>query len=384
MQLVIDNNELLNNEYVKSEIMKCFVEVGSICDVKTGKYDANHAKRNGKYRFFTCAIEPMLTDTYSFNDEVLILPGNGANVGEVFHYKGKLEAYQRTYVLYNIKANPKYLFYCFKKYWIRQILKRQVGSATNYIKIDDILSFKIPFPPLPVQKKIAKILDAADVLRQKDKALIEKYNELTKSLFLDMFGDPVTNPKGWEKNEFDFFAKIDTKMVSDFNKYANYPHIGIANIEKGTGKLVNYKLVKDENLNSGKYLFTSEHIIYSKIRPNLNKVALPSFSGLSSADSYPILVDCSHSNKIFFAYILRSSLFIDFILKHSKRTNIPKANKAQMRAFISIAPPISLQNKFAERVKEIEKQKQQAELGFKKSKELFNSLLQKAFKGQLF
>jgi len=100
MQLVIDNNELLNNEYVKSEIMKCFVEVGSICDVKTGKYDANHAKRNGKYRFFTCAIEPMLTDTYSFNDEVLILPGNGANVGEVFHYKGKLEAYQRTYVLY--------------------------------------------------------------------------------------------------------------------------------------------------------------------------------------------------------------------------------------------------------------------------------------------
>jgi len=221
-------------------------------------------------------------------------------------------------------------------------------------------------------------------IRQKDKALIEKYNELTKSLFLDMFGDPVTNPKGWEKNEFDFFAKIDTKMVSDFNKYANYPHIGIANIEKGTGKLVNYKLVKDENLNSGKYLFTSEHIIYSKIRPNLNKVALPSFSGLSSADSYPILVDCSHSNKIFFAYILRSSLFIDFILKHSKRTNIPKANKAQMRAFISIAPPISLQNKFAERVKEIEKQKQQAELGFKKSKELFNSLLQKAFKGQLF
>jgi restriction endonuclease S subunit len=61
---------------------------------------------------------------------------------------------------------------------------------------------QIPLPPLDQQKKIAAILDAADAYRQKTKALIEKYDELTQSLFLDMFGDPVSNPKGWLQNQF--------------------------------------------------------------------------------------------------------------------------------------------------------------------------------------
>lgn len=258
-----------------------------------------------------------------------------------------------------------------------------VGGSLVRARPAQVELIEIPLPPLPEQKKIAEILDVADSLRQKDKQLIEHYNTLSQSLFLDMFGDPVTNSMSWDIESFDYFASIDTKMTKDFEKFSNVPHIGIANIEKQTGKLINYNLVGEENIISGKYIFTPEHIIYSKIRPNLNKVALPDFDGLASADSYPILVRKENSNKAFFAFILRSQFFLDFISKHSNRTNIPKANKAQLKQFECIAPPLKLQTLFSDRFKLINIQKEKAENNLKKSEDLFNSLLQRAFKGEL-
>lgn len=257
------------------------------------------------------------------------------------------------------------------------------GATMKHItkkKFDDL---QIPLPPLAEQKRIAAILDAANLHRQKTNQLITKYNDLSQSLFLDMFGDPVTNPKGWEKENFEFFASFDTKMTSDFEKYSEYPHIGIGNIEKDSGKISGYNLVKDEDLKSGKYIFSPNHIIYSKIRPNLNKVALPDFNGLCSADSYPLLVNLKNTNRLFFASLLRSNDFLEFILGHSTRTNIPKANKSQMRLYEGIAPPVESQNKFAAQIQEIEKQKSQAEASLQRAEDLFQSLLQKAFKGEL-
>ena len=68
------------------------VKLSEILKVKTGKYDANHEDKKGKYDFFTCALKPCKSNTFSFDDEVIILPGNGANVGDVISHNGKLEA----------------------------------------------------------------------------------------------------------------------------------------------------------------------------------------------------------------------------------------------------------------------------------------------------
>ena len=79
-----------------------WAKLGEVCKIQTGKYDANHAKTLGKYRFYTCAFDFMYCDTNRFKGENIILPGNGANVGEVFYYNGEFDAYQRTYVLNEI------------------------------------------------------------------------------------------------------------------------------------------------------------------------------------------------------------------------------------------------------------------------------------------
>ena len=287
-----------------------------------------------------------------------------------------------TGILPSENHNSKYLYYYLNS--IRpKVLSDAYGGAQPHISQGYVKELEIPLPALATQQRIDAILEKSDAIIQNNSAIVQKYDALTQSLFLDMFGDIKSNSKNWDLKPFEYFAKFDTKMTSDFEKYADKPHIGIANIEKETGKLVDYKLISEENLSSGKYIFDESHIIYSKIRPNLNKVALPNFSGLCSADSYPLKVISKNTNRIFFAYVLRSDSFVDFILTHSTRTNIPKANKEQMKKYIGIAPPIELQNQFAERVAVIEAQKQQAQLALSKSEALFLSLLQRAFKGEL-
>ena len=136
-------------------------------------------------------------------------------------------------------------------------------------------------------------------------------------------------------------------MTTDYEKYADYPHIGIDSIEKETGNLLGYRTVKEDGVISGKYVFTSEHIIYSKIRPNLNKVALPNFVGLCSADAYPILPIKEKCNRYFLAYNMRSQFFLDYIMQFCNRTNLPKVNRKEVCGFKTPLPPIELQNAFS-------------------------------------
>lgn len=171
---------------------------------------------------------------------------------------------------------------------------------------------------------------------------------MQRSRFIELFGDLKTNSKGWQIVGFKDCADIDTNMVHDFEGYEDYPHIGIDSIEKETGRLIGYRTIAEDGIISGKYLFTPEHIIYSKIRPNLNKVAMPDFDGLCSADAYPILVKEGICNREYFGYTLRSQYFLDYILAFSNRTNLPKVNKSQVEGFVLPLPPIELQNQFSD------------------------------------
>lgn len=134
-------------------------KLGEVCQIQTGKFDANHAKEKGKYRFYTCAYEHMYCDTNRFSGENLILPGNGANVGEVFYYSGEFDAYQRTYVINNIKTNPKFLYYHLLCYWKKRNQDKQFGSATNYIRIGNFNDYTVSFPPLPEQLAIVSKIE---------------------------------------------------------------------------------------------------------------------------------------------------------------------------------------------------------------------------------
>lgn len=252
--------------------------------------------------------------------------------------------------------NQRYLFY----YLISQrgkILADCVGGAQAHISQGYVKNIKVPVLSLVEQEQVVEVLTQLNSIisiRRKEIGLLDT---LVKSRFAEMFGDLKSNSKGWTIVGFKECADIDTNMVHDFEGYEDYPHIGIDSIEKETGRLIGYRTIAEDGVISGKYLFTPSHIIYSKIRPNLNKVAMPDFNGLCSADAYPILVKEGICSREYLGYTLRSKYFLDYILAFSNRTNLPKVNKNQVEGFTLPLPPIEIQEKFANFVSQVDKSK---------------------------
>ena len=246
-------------------------------------------------------------------------------------------------------------FYLFMKNLKMQLLAE--STTVPSVRKTKLENYELILPSLinqeEIENKIFAVLNIIEKRRQELKLL----DNLIKARFVELFGDLKTNSKGWQIVGFKECADIDTNMIHDFEGYEDYPHIGIDSIEKETGNLVGYRTVAEDGIISGKYLFTPAHIIYSKIRPNLNKVAMPEFTGLCSADAYPILVKEGVCNREYFGYTLRSNYFLDYILAFSNRTNLPKVNKNQVEGFTLPLPPIDLQNQFAAFVQRIDKSK---------------------------
>ena len=291
-------------------------------------------------------------------DDILIAR-YGASIGKIL--TGLAGAYNvaimRT-IPDTSKIKKKYLYYYLKSpYFQNAILNVGSRAAQAGFNKEDLSKLDIECPELSEQENIASILDKVEIVIRKRKEELVFLDKLIKARFVELFGDLKTNSKGWQIVGFKECADIDTHMIHDFEGYEDYPHIGIDSIEKETGRLIGYRTIAEDGVISGKYLFTPEHIIYSKIRPNLNKVAMPDFDGLCSADAYPILVKEGVCNREYFGYTLRSRFFLDYILAFSSRTNLPKVNKNQVEGFNLPLPPIELQEQFADFVHQVNKSK---------------------------
>lgn len=280
----------------------------------------------------------------------------------------------------NQAVYSRYLFYfCQSETFINRMTAQATGASYPAVSNSIVKNCEIPLPERNKQKEIADILDKLTGLISLRKQQLAKLDELVKARFVEMFGDFKNNSKNWPIVKFDELAKIDGNMTTDYEKYADYPHIGIDSIEKETGELKGYRTVKEDGVVSGKYIFTPQHIIYSKIRPNLNKVALPDFEGLCSADAYPILPNPKNCNRIFLALTMRSDYFLDYILQFSARTNLPKVNRKEIAGFSMPLPPLSLQNDFATFVERVSQQKQTIQQSLDKLELMKKALMQEYF-----
>lgn len=178
-----------NMKYTKAKLP-------DICTIKTGKHDANHANKEGKYRFYTCSNQYSMCDTYSFTGESVIVPGNG-DIGLVFYYDGEFDAYQRTYVLNDITILPKYLFYHMQLYWRNFNDQKKFGSTVKYVRMSNFTNYEISYPSIEEQERIvAKIeelfsdLDNAVETLNATKAQLEVYRQAVLS---DMLCKNTTN-----------------------------------------------------------------------------------------------------------------------------------------------------------------------------------------------
>ncbi|GAA9392977.1 hypothetical protein HpHA274_05590 [Helicobacter pylori] len=167
------------------------VRLGDICEITTGSLDANEMVHYGKYRFYTCAKEYYFIDKYAFDTEAILISGNGAYVGCVHYYKGKFNAYQRTYVLDNFSEHI-----IFVKYFLTMFLQSHIQTNRNegntpYIVMATLKDFEILLPPLNEQIAIANILSALDNEIASLKNKKRQFDNIKKALNHDLMSAKI-------------------------------------------------------------------------------------------------------------------------------------------------------------------------------------------------
>lgn len=281
------------------------------------------------------------------------------------------------------KLDSKYLWY-FIASIEDELYRNSTGSTFPQINKKVIESLKIPLPPLETQKQIAAVLERADQLRKDCQQMEQELNSLAQSVFIDMFGDVRSNSFNSKKVKFDDIFEINSKLVDPrLPEFENLPHIGPEHLEKRTGRILPYRTAKEDALVSGKFNFQKGCVLFSKIRPNLKKVAIPEFSGLCSADMYPLEAIDGVSTREFIWGLILSDAFDDYLETLPSRANIPKINRKELAAFEFYLPDLRDQKAYSKKLAKIQEQLKQNACLYQETENNFNALIQKAFKGEL-
>lgn len=143
-----------------------YKKLEKLCCIKTGKLNANAMVPEGKYPFFTCDSKPYRINDYAFDADAILISGNGSQVGHLHKYNGKFNAYQRTYVLLDFSDGIlKDFVYIFLKSSLKNyIFINSKKGSVPYITLPMLCNFKLPIPPLEVQRRIVDILDRFETL----------------------------------------------------------------------------------------------------------------------------------------------------------------------------------------------------------------------------
>lgn len=335
-----------------------YKKLGELTKIKTGKLDANASSEDGIYPFFTCSREPLRISSYSYDCECVLVAGNGEL--NVKYYRGKFDAYQRTYI---IEALPDsgimtYYMYHFFNQYVETLRQKSIGGIIKYIKLGDLTNALIPIPPLSIQRSIVSELDLLHSVIEKKQEQLRALDNLAQSLFYQMFGDPITNPMGWEIKKLGEVAPVKPYQKEIQSENGLFWLLNLDMVESQTGKIIEKNMVTKEEIGNSTTSFSPDNVLYSKLRPYLNKVVLPNNYGYCTTELLPLLPMSGILTREYLCYLLRSNTFVEYINIKVAGAKMPRVTMNDFRKFPLPLPPLSLQQSFAAKVSAIEAQKQ--------------------------
>ena len=251
--------------------------------------------------------------------------------------------------------NKYYLAYSVESK-LAEMSKNTHGSTMRHIVKKDFDNIKIPVPSMAEQEAIVAELDEINEAIAELQQQVADLDTLAQSTFYDMFGDPVTNPKGWEVKKLGDVAHYSSTRVSatELNP-SNY--VGVDNLLKDKqGKIDASFYPTDGNVTAYKIGDT----LLGNIRPYLKKIWYADSNGGASGDVLVIQVNEDMKSQIhpfFIYYTLSLDAFFDFDMLHSKGAKMPRGSKPEIMKFPICKPPLALQQEFASRVEAIEEAK---------------------------
>lgn len=330
-------------------------------------------------------------DDYIFDMEILCLAEDGGSWGYnekcSFIFNGKCWVNNHTHVLTaKPEADLKFLMYYLN---YNDLNKYITGSTRGKLTKSSMNKIQIPLPPLPIQQKIAAVLDKADAIRKRSQQILAKYDQLAQSVFLEMF----------EKNQYEILLGKSLLKIQGGAafKSTDYQSTGIPVIRIGT--------VNKGYFDESQIVFLPENFLKSHSKYILKPGdLLLTLTGTVGKEDYGNLFVLGNQYPEYFLNqrvaklelnekMLRVQYFKFFLEQPQIKSKLIGVSRGVRQANISNGdiynleinvPPIELQNKFASIIAQIEKQKAQTQLELDRAEELYQSLLQQAFQGDLF
>lgn len=266
------------------------------------------------------------------------------------------------------KVDPRYLFRWFASDRTQATVRSFGQQTTNIsnLNVDRCLKLKLRLPPLPEQRRIAEILDKADALRAKRRAALAQLDTLTQSIFLDMFGDPATNPKGWPIHRFEETMRDETSRAEKLQRSDYLPEGRYPVVDQGQSIIAGYS--DDE-----RYLCPSEPpvVVFGDHTRAVKLVRHPFVVG---ADGAKVLAPQPGVDATFLSYLLSELPIPD--LGYSRHMR-------EIKRLAFPVPPTDCQKEFAQRVAGVELHRATQERSLLEIDALFASLQHRAFRGEL-
>lgn len=356
-------------------------KLGDYVKIRTGKLDANASSESGQYPFFTCAIEPLKIDSYSYDCECVLVAGNGDL--NVKYCSGKFDAYQRTYIIESMDKtflDVQYLYFFMDKY-LETLRSQSIGGVIKYIKLGNLTEADIFIPSIERQREIVQILRKSRELISLRKQQLAKLDELIKARFVEMFGDPVKNTMDWEIKPLSELGELN-RGVSKARPRNSPELLGGPYPLIQTGEVANAKTY----ITSFNSTYSEKGLAQSKMWPkgtlcitiaaNIAQTSILTFDACFP-DSVVGFISRNMTNELFIHYWF--SFFQKILDEQAPQVAQKNINLKILSELNVIVPPLSLQNRFAAFVERVDKQKQTVQQSLEKLELMKKALMQEYF-----
>ena len=277
------------------------------------------------------------------------------------------------------KITKKYLYYYFLSDSFQNTIKNFGSRAAQAgFNKEDLSLIKLKCPSIEKQEEQCLVLNYIYNLIDKRRRQILLLDKLVKSRFIEMFGDPLKNTLKWKIKKLKLIAPANEFTGDIESNNEKYWLLQLDMIESNTGKILSKYFVSLDKIGVSTIKFSKDNVLYSKLRPYLNKVVLPDEAGFATSEMIP-LFPTEELNKIFLAFVLRDDGIVRFLNAHVSGSKMPRVQADVFWNLGIILPPSTLQNQFADFVEQTDKSKLEIQKSLDKLEILKKSLMQQYF-----
>lgn len=329
------------------------VTLEQVCDRGTSSYALKDLELlEGEYPIYGASGFIKNINSYHQEKEYIAVIKDGAGIGRTMFLPAKSSVIGTLqYLIPKENINPKYLYYAVKSMHLEKYF---TGATIPHIYFKDYKNETFNLPCKEEQERIVQIFDKIEFVLEDKYKQLKLLDDLIKSRFVELFGVPVSNSKNWLTEKMNDIAPA-VNYSGDFEETVWLLNLDM--VEAQTGRIIDYLYVSEEEVGNSTCTFDTSNILYSKLRPYLNKVVIPDRCGYATSEMIPLKPNPMKLERTYLAFMLRSDEFVNMINEKVAGAKMPRVSMGDFRRFDVPVPPMELQKEFTAFVKQIDKSK---------------------------